>query len=163
MNLVEKDGDRSSSTVEPASDAVENEQRDTQPDAYSNYSAFGEVQKKLIVSIGAAAGWFSTSSSFIYFPVIPFLARGLDVSIEKVNLTVTSYLIASGIFPSIVGGLADVYGRRPVFVVALGSYVAINVGLALQRSFPVLLALRLLQSAAISGTMKHSCYFKDGH
>ena len=115
------------------------------------YSAHTVWQKRLIVSLGASVGWFSTSSSFIFFPIIPFLARDLRESTERINLTVTSYLVASGVFPSIVAGLSDVYGRKPVFVTALGAYVAVNIGLALQRSFAVLLGLRLLQAAAISG------------
>jgi len=118
------------------------------------FSAFTERQKKWIVFIAAMAGWFSTTSSFIYFPAIPFLARDLHVSIEQINLTVTSYLVASGIFPSIVGSAADYYGRRPVFIVSLSVYVGVNVGLALQRSFAALVTLRMVQSAAISGTYR---------
>lgn len=116
------------------------------------YSAYTVLQKRWIVSLGASVGWFSTSSSFIFFPIIPFLARDLHESTERINLTVTSYLVASGVFPSIIAGLSDVYGRKPVFVTALGAYVAVNIGLALQRSFAVLLGLRLLQAAAISCT-----------
>lgn len=128
-----------------------------QHDVGRPFSAFALWQKRVIVSLGAAAGWFSTSSSFIFFPAIPFLARDLHQSTERINLTVTSYLIASGVFPSIVAGLSDVYGCRLIFIVTLGSYVAVNIGLALQRSFGVLLALRMLQSAAISG-MQNSVY-----
>lgn len=115
------------------------------------YSAFSRNQKRWIILIAALAGWFSTASSFIYFPAIPFLAKDLHDSIESINLTVTSYLIASGIFPSITGAAADKYGRRPVFIASLGVYGAINVGLAMQRLFAALMTLRLFQSAAISG------------
>lgn len=115
------------------------------------YCAFSQKQKRWIIFIAATAGWFSTASSFIYFPAIPFLARDLEVTVQKINLTVTSYLIASGIFPFIVGNAADQYGRRPVLIVSIAVYVAVNIGLAIQRSFPTLLSLRMLQSAAISG------------
>ena len=115
------------------------------------YSVFTAVQKRWIVFIAASAGWFSTASSFIYFPAIPFLSRDLHVSVQKINLTVTSYLIASGVFPSIAGNAADQYGRRPVFIVSIGVYIAVNIGLAVQRSFAALITLRMLQSAAISG------------
>lgn len=115
------------------------------------YSVFTARQKKWIIFIAASAGWFSTASSFIYFPAIPFLANDLDVDIQKINLTVTSYLVASGIFPSLVGGAADRYGRRPILVAAVGLYIAVNIGLAIQRDFRALLILRILQSAAISG------------
>ncbi|KAI1455464.1 MFS general substrate transporter [Annulohypoxylon moriforme] len=116
------------------------------------YSAFSSTQKRWIVFIASLVGWFSTASSFIYFPAIPFLARDTGVSVENINLTVTSYLIASGIFPSITGDAADRYGRRPVFVVCLFIYAAVNIGLATQRSFATLFILRMIQSAAISGT-----------
>ena len=114
-------------------------------------SAFTTRQKRWIVFIAASAGWFSTASSFIYFPIIPFLAQDLNVSVEKINLTVTSYLVVSGIFPTILGSVADHYGRRPILIACISLYVAVNVGLALQRSFAVLVTLRMLQSIAISG------------
>lgn len=122
-----------------------------EPALTPSYSVFTTTQKRWIIFIAALAGWFSTASSFIYFPAIPFLARGLDISIEKVNLTVVSYLIASGIFPSVFGNAADHYGRRPVFILTIGLYVAVNIGLAVQRSFPALVTLRMVQSFAISG------------
>ncbi|OQE82046.1 hypothetical protein PENNAL_c0038G01987 [Penicillium nalgiovense] len=79
------------------------------------YSAFSLAQKRWIIALVAFAGWFSSLSSFIYFPAIPSIASDLDVSTEQINLTVTAYLIMSGIFPSIVGNAADTLGRRPVF------------------------------------------------
>lgn len=115
------------------------------------YSAFQLWQKRWILGFAALAGWFSSISSFIYFPAIPALADDLDASVDKINLTVTSYLIMSGIFPSIVGDAADRFGRRPVFIVTLFVYCAANIGLALQSGFPQLFCLRMLQSAAISG------------
>lgn len=102
--------------------------------------------------IGAWAGWFSTASSFIYFPAIPFLADDMNVSVQAINLTVTSYMIASGIFPTIVGQVADKYGRRITLMACLSVYVVVNVCLAVQRSYAALFVLRMLQSAAISGT-----------
>ena len=123
----------------------------TQSPSSPPYSVFSPVQKKWIIFIAAWAGWFSTASSFIYFPAIPFMAHDMDVSIQKINLTVTSYMIASGIFPTITGNAADRYGRRIILLVSLAVYTAANIGIALQRSFVALFLLRMLQSAAISG------------
>lgn len=116
------------------------------------YSHFTKSQKKWIISLVAFAGWFSSLSGFIYFPAIPFLAKDLNTSIQNINLTVTAYLIMSGIFPALVGSAADTFGRRPVFIVTLAVYVSANVGLALQSSFAVLFFLRMLQSSGISGS-----------
>jgi MFS family permease len=121
-------------------------------DEAPGYSAFSHTQKKYIIGLSAFAGWFSSASSFIYFPAIPAIAQDLDESIERINLTVTSYLIVSGIFPSITGNAADRFGRRPVFLIALTVYLLSNVGLALQSDFGLLFFLRMVQSAGISGT-----------
>lgn len=115
------------------------------------YSIFTRSQKAWIIVIAAWAGWLSTASSFIYFPAIPFMASQMGVSVQQINLTVTSYLIASGVFPTITGSLADMYGRRITLLVSLLVYAGVNVALAVQRSFPVLFVLRMVQSAAISG------------
>jgi len=117
-----------------------------------NYSDFSIRQKNAIIGLAAFAGWFSSISSFIYFPAIPFLAVDLHVDIHQVNLTVTSYLIMSGVFPSIMGDAADRFGRRPMFLVALIVYFFANVGLALQSQFALLFVVRMFQSAGISGT-----------
>jgi len=116
------------------------------------YSSFQPWQKNTIIGLAAFAGWFSSLSSFIYFPAIPMLATDLDVSITQINLTVTSYLITSGVFPSIMGDAADRFGRRPVFLVGLTVYLCANIGLALQSNFGLLFLFRMLQSAGISGT-----------
>ena len=116
------------------------------------YSVFTRRQKNCIIGFAALGGWFSSVSSFVYFPAIPFLASDLHVSIQKVNLTVTAYLIMSGIFPTLMGNAADRLGRRPVFLAALAVYLGANIGLALQSHFAVLFVLRMLQSAGISGT-----------
>lgn len=134
-------------TIQVKTEDVSTEDSPPQPP----YSTFTSTQKGWILFIAAWAGWFSTASSFIYFPAIPFLADDMNVSVQDINLTVTSYLIASGIFPTVTGSVADIFGRRITLMVSLTAYAAINVGLATQRSYAALFILRMLQSVAISG------------
>ena len=117
----------------------------------TRYSHFSGVQKRWIVFLVTFAGMFSPLSSFIYYPAINGITRELGVTVELVNLTVTSYMIVSGVTPAIVGDLADMVGRRPVYIFTFILYFASNIGLALQRSYPALLVLRMLQSAGGSG------------
>lgn len=124
------------------------------------YSVFTKPQKGWIVFLVAFTGWFSTLSSFIYFPAITALSTDLNTSIKKINLTITSYLLASAVIPSIVGKAADTSGRRPIFIVTLAVYLAANVGLALQSSFAVLFVLRMVQAAGITGIVIYSIYFR---
>src|SRR4051794_26607184 len=115
------------------------------------YSVFSIWQKRYILCIVTLAGWFSTLSSFIYYPAITPIARDLKSSIARINLTVTSYMVISAIAPAISGDAADLYGRRPLYLVTIGMYLLANIGIAVQSSFVGLLLLRMLQSAGISG------------
>ena len=116
------------------------------------YSVFTKPQKVWIVFLVALAGWFSTLSSFIYFPAITAISKDLRTPIERINLTVTSYLLVSAFIPTMVGKAADTAGRRPIYLIILAIYVAANVGLALQSAFPALIVLRMVQAAGVSGT-----------
>ena len=125
-------------------------------DTTVNYSTFTKYQKRYMLALVTFAATFSTLSSFIYYPAITPLAKDLHTTVEKINLTVTSYLIVSAIMPSIIGDAADMLGRRATYLVILTVYLVANIGLALQRSFTALLLLRMLQSAGVSGTFKDS-------
>lgn len=117
----------------------------------SRYSVFTKRQKRWIGFLVAFAGMFSPLSSFIYYPAIYVLARDLHTSVEAINLTITSYMVVSGIVPSILGRIADQIGRRPIYMFSFVVYFAANIGLALQHSFLALLFLRMLQSVGSSG------------
>jgi multidrug resistance protein len=122
-------------------------------DSSEAYSVYTSSQKRWISSAVCFSAMFSGLSSFIYYPAITAVSRDLHVSIEMVNLTITSYLIVSGIAPSVLGDMADQSGRRPVSLVAFLLYFAANLGLASQNNYAALLVLRCVQSAGASGTI----------
>jgi MFS family permease len=94
---------------------------------------------------------FSPMSSFIFYPGIDAIANGLHVTVGLVNIAITTYMVASGIIPALLGSAADAIGRRPIYLLAMLLYLAANLGLSLQNSYGGLLALRMLQSAGSSG------------
>jgi len=120
--------------------------------ATPSYSRFSKWQKRLIVFLITFAATFSPLSSFIFFPAVNTLSMSLHVSVERINLTITSYLIVAGIAPAFTGDLADMTGRRVVYLLTLGVYCIANVGLAVQNSWTALFVLRMLQSAGGAGT-----------
>lgn len=117
------------------------------------YSAFTKRQKYLVLSLASFAVTFSPLSSFIFFPAIQDLPDALHVSIGKVNLAITSYMVVAGLAPIILGDLADNLGRRPVYLFIMGIYCVANVGLALQTNWTALFLLRMLQSAGSAATI----------
>jgi hypothetical protein len=119
------------------------------------YSAFSKPSKRWITVLVAMAGFFSPLSANIYFPALDYIARDLHVSLELMNLTITAYLICQCIVPSIFGDLADMVGRRPVYLLVLLLYFAANLGLTFQHSYAALLVLRMAQSTGASGKCTH--------
>lgn len=117
------------------------------------YSVFTAAERWCIVAMVSYAAWFSTLSSFIYYPAIHQLSHIFSVSVDKINLTVTSYMAVATVAPTLVGDTADVLGRRPVYVVALSLYIGANVAIVLSNAYSALLGLRVLQALAISGML----------
>lgn len=75
------------------------------------------------------------------------------MSIELVNLTVTSYLIFQGIAPSFWGPISDVKGRRVAYICTFIVFSAACVGLAVAKNYATLLVLRCLQSTGSASTI----------
>ncbi|KAH7077308.1 major facilitator superfamily transporter [Paraphoma chrysanthemicola] len=125
----------------------------TSRDAEPPFSVFTRGEKRLIVFLVAYAGLFSPLSSFIYYPALYNISQDLNITLEMANLSITTYMIVSGVAPSILGDMADTMGRRPLFLFAILTYTVANIGLAVQRSYWALLLLRMVQSAGSSGTI----------
>lgn len=92
-------------------------------------------------------------ASNIYFPTLPTIANDLSVSIELVNLTVTSYLVFQGIAPSFWGPVSDVKGRRIAYACTFVVFLGACIGLAETKNFTTLIILRCLQSTGSASTI----------
>lgn len=122
-------------------------------EALEKYSVFSTAHKWCIVAMVSYVAWFSTLTSFIYYPAIHQLAQAFAVSIDKINLTITSYMAVATVAPILLGDAAVVLGRRPVYVLALGLYIGANVAIVLSNSYAALVGLRALQALTISGKL----------
>ncbi|KAH6860864.1 major facilitator superfamily domain-containing protein [Alternaria rosae] len=121
-------------------------------------SIFTRSEKRWIVFLVAYAGLFSPLSSFIYYPALFNLAQDLNVTLTMANLSITTYMLVSGIAPSLLRDMADTMGRRLLFLFAIFTYTVANVALAVQRSCPALLVLRTVQSAGSGGGFMGGAY-----
>jgi multidrug resistance protein len=75
------------------------------------------------------------------------------VSVELVNLTVTSYLIFQGIAPSLWGPVSDVKGRRFAYCCTFLVFLVACIGLAETKNYATLIVLRCLQSTGSASTI----------
>ena len=65
----------------------------------------------------------------------------------------TAYLITSTIATPIYGKLSDIFGRRPLFIIAIGIFLLGSVAAGFATSMPMLAAFRALQGLGAGGLM----------
>lgn len=79
----------------------------------------------------------------VMLPALGLMAHDLDIrDANDRQLVVSIFLICSGIGALFPGALADRFGRRPVLLACLGSYVLFSLASALVSDFAAMLVLR---------------------
>lgn len=99
----------------------------------------------IIFTLGAlsALGPFSID---MYLPGFPSIASHLHTSIEKVQLSLTSYFIGISVGQLFFGPIIDRFGRKKPLYAGLIIYLFASLGCMLSRSVEVLIGLRFLQA-----------------
>ncbi|KAI8631142.1 MFS general substrate transporter [Xylariaceae sp. FL1651] len=118
----------------PRSPSLDEKEPPRSPKSEECYHIFTPRQKWNLVVVIGVAGLFSGLSSNIYFPAEERIA---NVSIS----------------PVFWGALADVIGRRPIYIASFTVYIASNIVLSFSPNFAVLLFFRGLQSAGSASTV----------
>ncbi|CAI4794694.1 CBM_collapsed_G0049460.mRNA.1.CDS.1 [Saccharomyces cerevisiae] len=117
------------------------------------YTLLSYGQKWGMVAILTMCGFWSSLGSPIYYPALRQLEKQFNVDENMVNVTVVVYLLFQGISPTVSGGLADCFGRRPIILAGMLIYVIASIGLACAPSYGVIIFLRCIQSIGISPTI----------
>lgn len=116
-----------------------------------NYSAFNKAEKWCIIVIVSYAAFSSNIGGFIYYPALKLLSENFSVSVARINLTITSYMAVAALAPTLIGDVADIWGRRLAFLITLAIYVVASICLALAKSYNELISMRVLQALGASG------------
>lgn len=89
----------------------------------------------------------------IYLAAFPTIVEDLATTDAAVQLTLTATLVGLALGQLLIGAVSDVVGRRGPLLVALGSYVAVSVAIALSSTLEMLLVLRFLQGLTAAAGM----------
>jgi MFS transporter, DHA1 family, multidrug resistance protein len=97
----------------------------------------------LILGLLSAIGPFSIDTYLSGFPII---AADLNVTVDAVSYSLSSFFIGISLGQLIYGPLLDRFGRKKPLVVGLVIYVIASLGCAFARSIELLIAFRFLQA-----------------
>lgn len=149
----EIEGDLESETSSHSGDDKIDPQQQITAETGAPYTLLSYGQKWGMVAILTMCGFWSSLGSPIYYPALRQLEKQFNVDENMVNITVVVYLLFQGVSPTISGGLADCFGRRPIILAGMLIYVVASIGLACAPSYGVIIFLRCIQSIGISPTI----------
>ncbi len=100
----------------------------------------------VIVLILGALATISPFSIDMYLPGFPAIARDLSTTIDRIQLSLTSYLVGISVGQLAYGPLLDRFGRKKPLYVGLALYIVASLGCMLTGSADALIAMRFLQA-----------------
>ncbi len=104
----------------------------------------------LLLGLLSAIGPFSID---MYLPGFQDIATDLNTSIEKIQLSLSSFFVGIAAGQLFYGPLLDRFGRKPPLVVGLLIYLASSLACAFATSADSLIVLRFLQALGSCGGM----------
>jgi len=106
------------------------------------------LSAKMIPFIVGCALFMQMLDATVVATALPAMARALGTSPVRLNVAITSYLLAVAVFVPISGWAADRFGARRVFVAAIGLFTLSSVACALSASLTQLVLSRIVQGMA---------------
>ena len=98
----------------------------------------------------------------LYLPALPSITQGFGASMPQAQLTLSALLLAFGASQMVWGPLSDRFGRRPILLVGMATYVLASVGSALAPSMEMLIGWRMAQGVAMgAGVMCARAVVRD--
>jgi DHA1 family bicyclomycin/chloramphenicol resistance-like MFS transporter len=99
----------------------------------------------IILILGSLAT-ISPFSIDMYLPGFPAIAKDLNTTIDRVQLSLTAYLIGIALGQLVYGPLLDRFGRKTPLYMGLLIYILASVGCAFTESVNSLIVMRFLQA-----------------
>lgn len=117
------------------------------------HSVFSHTEKYLLVVMCGSIAIWSSCATPIYYPALQILRKQFNITDEQVNVSVVVYQLFQGISPTVFGGLADVYGRRPILIICMVIFIVASAVIATTNNYSVLLVFRIVQACGIAPTV----------
>ena len=104
----------------------------------------------VVLGLLSAVGPFAID---MYLPALPAIGQNLGADVTRVQLTLTTYLLAVAIGQLLYGPVSDMIGRKPPLYFGLGLFTAASIGCALASDIETLIGCRFVQGFAAAAAM----------
>ena len=99
----------------------------------------------MTIGIMAFMGLLVTYVETMITPALPILVNFFSTNYDQLSWVITAYVISGTISAAIFGRLADIYGKKKIFLVlATGYTIALSFG-GFAQTLPELIAIRAVQ------------------
>ncbi|MCA8868399.1 MAG: multidrug effflux MFS transporter [Rhodobacteraceae bacterium] len=103
----------------------------------------------------------SALSMNVFLPSLPSMATYFDADYGLVQLSVSLYLLLTGVLQLAIGPLSDRYGRRPVILAGFVIFNLATVGCLLAQSIEIFLVFRMIQAGIATGMVLSRAVVRD--
>lgn len=107
-----------------------------------------DASAKRIALVVAAAFFMEALDGTVIVTALPAIAAGYGLTALDASLAITVYLVAMAVCVPAAGWVADRFGARRVFALAVGSFTLASLLCGLAPTFSALVAARVLQGCA---------------
>jgi len=113
---------------------------------HTTAAAAQPIVKPGLIALLIAVSAVSPLGINMYLPSMPGMARALGVTFTTIQLTLSLYLGAMALGQLIIGPLSDRFGRRPVLLLGLVTFIAGSTICLSAQSIGILIVGRIVQA-----------------
>ncbi|TAQ85188.1 hypothetical protein B7494_g6488 [Chlorociboria aeruginascens] len=106
----------------------------------------------VLIQVGIMA-FLGPYNSALINPSLVLLSESLEISVMETSYTTTTAILAGGVSPFIWTPLSNLYGRRPITLIAMLVTIMGGVGSALSGNYAALMGTRALCGLGFGGMM----------
>ncbi|MDO8953375.1 MAG: DHA2 family efflux MFS transporter permease subunit [Gammaproteobacteria bacterium] len=116
-----------------------------------DFNSIDPTKRWLIIIAVMAATLMEVLDTTIVNVALPYMQGSLNASPDQISWTLTSYIVASGIFMPLAGYFSDRLGRKEYLIYCIVGFTIASIFCGLSTSLPEMVMFRLLQGAFGAG------------
>ena len=105
-----------------------------------------QISRKALITLLSAMAALAPLAIDMYLPSIPQVATHFSTDIARIEMTISIFLVGFGAGQLIGGLFSDHYGRKPVVLIGLLTFMFASAGMIFAPNVGVLYLLRALQA-----------------